>query len=73
MTGGYDSCIRDSWPGTQFTPLPPFDVRGVAKVTLPGVDVPTYCTNHPSARLPKEEKEARLEAIVSDFMEVELK
>lgn len=73
LTGNYDSRICDSWPGTQFTALPPFAVGEVAKVMLPGVDVPAYRTNHPSARLPKEEKEKRLEAIVNDFMKVELK
>ena len=73
LTGSYDSRICDCWAGAQFTALPPFAVGDVAKVMLPGVDVPAYRTNHPSARLSKEEKEKRLEAIVSDFMEVELK
>ena len=73
LTGSYDNCICDNWVGAQFTALSPFAVADVAKVTLPGVDIPAYRTNHPSARLPKEEKEKQLEAIVSDFTEVELK
>lgn len=68
LTGTYDSLISDCWNGAKFTALLPFAVNEVAKVTLPDVDIPAYRTNHPSARLSKEEKEKRLEAIVSDFM-----
>lgn len=75
LTGNYDSRICDSWPGTRFTALPPFAVGDAAKVALPGVDVPAYRTNHPSRSrfMQKGETEQRLEAIVNDFMKVELK
>lgn len=69
LTGSYDARICDCWNGAQFTAVSPFAVEDVAAVTLPGVTVPAYRTNHPSARLPKEEKERRLEAIVNDFVE----
>ena len=72
LTGTYDSRICDAWPGAQFAALPSFAVEDVAKVALPGLDIPAYRTNHPSARLPKEEKEARYEAIVNDFKSVVL-
>ena len=72
LTGNYDNRICDCWAGAQFAALPPFAVGDVAKVTLPGVDVPAYRTNHPSARLPKGEMEARLEAIVNDFWKLNL-
>ncbi len=68
LTGSYDSRICDYWKGTQFAALSPFAVDEVAKVSLPGLDIPAYRTNHPSARLPKDEKEARLKAVVNDFV-----
>ena len=67
LTGSYDERIRDNWSGAQFTALPTFAVEDAAKVSLPGLDIPAYRTNHPSARVSKEEKRARLEAIVNDF------
>lgn len=73
LTGSYDSRICDCWNGARFTDLPPYAAGEVARITLPGVGIPAYRTNHPSARLPKEEKEQRLVAIVNDFTEVELK
>ena len=72
LTGNYDSRICDYWAGARFTALPPFTAESVAKVALPGLDIPAYRTNHPSARLPKEEKEAQLEAIVNDFWKLNL-
>ncbi|MCM1032086.1 MAG: hypothetical protein NC410_11670 [Oscillibacter sp.] len=69
LTGSYDNRICDCWNGATFVPLSPFTTTEIAKVILPGVDIPAYRTNHPSARLSKEEKEARLEAIVNDFIE----
>lgn len=67
LTGSYDNQIHDCWNEAHFTALQPFAVDEVAKVSLPGVDIPAYRTNHPSARLSKEEKEARLETIVNDL------
>lgn len=68
LTGNYDNHIQDYWNDVKFTALSPFAVNEAASVSLPGVKIPAYRTNHPSARLPKEEKEARLEAIVNDFI-----
>ncbi len=68
LTGSYDSRICDCWKGAQFAALSPFAADEVAKVSLPGLDIPAYRTNHPSARLPKDEKEARLKAVVNDFV-----
>lgn len=67
LTGNYDRQILDCWNEAKFTALSSFSVNDVAKVSLPGLNIPAYRTNHPSARISKEEKEARLETIVNDI------
>lgn len=68
LTGNYDRQILDCWNEAKFTALSSFSVNDVAKVSLPGLNIPAYRTNHPSARISKEEKEARLETIVNDII-----
>ena len=67
LTGDYDNRIIDCWNGAQFEALPSFTVNDVAQVKLPGISVPAYRTQHPSARVLKEERDKRLEAIINDF------
>lgn len=69
LTGTYDERIRDNWPDAQFSALFPYEVNEAAQVISSALSMPAYRTNHPSARLSREEKDARLEAIVKDFME----
>ena len=67
LTGTYDERIRDNWKDATFSALPPYEANEAAVVTAPGINVPAYRTNHPSARLPKGEMEARYQTIVDDF------
>lgn len=69
LTGTYDEHIRENWHDARFSALLPYAMNEVAQVVSPVIPMPAYRTNHPSARLPKEEKDARLEAIVKDFTE----
>ena len=67
LTGTYDEQICDNWNDAKFTPLQPYAANEATVVTATGVNAPAYRTNHPSARLPKGEMEARFRAIVDDF------
>ena len=67
LTGTYDERIRDNWYDAQFSELSPYAVNEVAQVMSSELSIPAYRTNHPSARLPKGEMEARYRAIVDDF------
>lgn len=69
LTGTYDECVRDNWPDAHFSALFPYAVNEAAQVTSSELSMPAYRTSHPSAHLPKGTMEARLEAIVKDFME----
>lgn len=69
LTGTYDERIRDNWPDASFSALSSYAENEVARVISSEFSVPAYRTNHPSAHLPKGTMEARLEAIVKDFME----
>lgn len=68
LTGSYDDFICDCWEGARFGALPSFASDEAAKVSLPELNTPAYRINHPSARLPKEEKDARMEVIVNDVI-----
>ena len=68
LTGTYDECIRDNWPDVQFSALLSYAENEVARVISSEFSVPAYRTNHPSARLPKGEMEARYRVIVDDVI-----
>ncbi len=69
LTGTYDERIHDNWRDAQFSALSSYAVNEAAQVVSSEISIPAYRTNHPSAHLPKGEKDARLEAIVKDFTE----
>lgn len=64
LTGGYDNRIRDCFGEICFTPLDGFPEQEVARVILPGIDVPAFRTCHPSSWVKKELKEQYYRAIV---------
>lgn len=70
LTGTYDGRIRDNWHDAQFSALSSYAVNEAAQVMSSGLSVPAYRTNHPSARLPKGEMEARYRAIIDDFINI---
>ena len=67
LTGTYDERICDNWHDAQFSAVPSYSTNEVAQVVSSEIPVPAYRTNHPSARLPKGEMEARYRVIVDDF------
>ena len=67
LTGTYDERIRDNWHDVQFSALSSYAMNEVAQVASSELSIPAYRTNHPSARLPKGEMEARYQVIVNDF------
>lgn len=68
LTGTYDERICYNWHDAQFAAMPSYSTNEVAQVVSSEIPVPAYRTNHPSARLPKGEMEARYQVIVDDFV-----
>lgn len=65
LTGSYDERLQDSLGNISFGALGEFSGQEVAKVVLPGIDIPAFRTYHPSARVSKELKEAIYRAIIA--------
>lgn len=66
LTGTYDERIKDVFGNVAFEPITPFALNEVAKVSVPGINIPAFRTSHPSARLQKGEIELRYSAIVNN-------
>lgn len=67
LTGSYDDILERVFKEATFTALAPFQREEVARITLPGINIPAYRTYHPSARIGKGQKEAFYQAITNDI------